>query len=99
MPAGEIRDRDVGDDWLVGDVLQPREFQLDLDLGEGGARCQAKTNQRPAQLHQNVNYRKPARLHRKVAKQIGGSTWLWFLAAASKSPAPPTPSQLLSFLP
>jgi len=73
IPAGEIRDHEVGDDWLVGDVLQPREFQLDLDLGEGGDRCEAKTNQRPTQLHQNVNYRKPAWLHRKVARQIGAA--------------------------
>jgi hypothetical protein len=70
IPTGEIGDDEICDHWLVGDVLQAREFQLDLDLGEGAAGGEAKTNQRPAQLHEKINYRKRARLHRKVAKQI-----------------------------
>ena len=74
ISAGEIRDDEIGDDRLVSDVLQAREIQLDLNLCDGAARDEAKTDQRPAQLHEKVNYRKRARLHRKVAKEIDDAT-------------------------
>src|SRR5205085_5472338 len=75
IPAGEISDDEIGDDRLVSDVLQAREFQLDLYLCESAARDEAKTNQRPAQLHEKVNYRKRGSLHRKVARQSGDATF------------------------
>ena len=66
IASGQIRNYEISGDWLVSDVLKARKFQFHLELGVRAARGgQAKQQHRPARSHENVNYRKGARLHRK----------------------------------
>ena len=51
VASGQVRDLDRGDDGLVGDVLEPFELQLHLDLGVAGRRRQERPSQEYAEHH------------------------------------------------
>lgn len=55
--AGEVRDADIHDEWLIGDIKRALECDIDLQLGrryvqrqEKGHRCERETGQERASL-------------------------------------------------
>jgi hypothetical protein len=51
VAAGEVRDREGGEDRLVRDVLQAFEFQLDLNLGLRRRSQKKKRGELKAKFH------------------------------------------------
>src|SRR4029077_11396497 len=80
IASGQICDGEVRNDGLVGDVLQSRELQLHLNLSDSAAGKEPEAKQRPARLHENVNYRKAAWLHRRVLRRLALRFLLFFFA-------------------
>lgn len=55
--AGEVRDADIHDEWLIGDIKRALECDIDLQLGRGyvqrqkkGGRCECEAGQERASL-------------------------------------------------